>query len=90
MTLALLRTRLQVLERRLVTLGLVFGGLETVFEGRDQLFFLQEVLLQLGEEGIVQRTMAGLREGRTALRDSSASSARFSASSALADIWFIF
>lgn len=46
-TLALLSTLLQIPESRLVTLRLVFRGLEAVLKGGNELLFLQEVLLEL-------------------------------------------
>ena len=48
-TLALLGTLLQLPESRLVTLRLVFRGLEAVLKGGNELLFLQEVLLELSE-----------------------------------------
>lgn len=47
MSVTLLCTGLEILERGLVTFGLVFGGLESVFERGDGLLLLQEVLLEL-------------------------------------------
>lgn len=68
MSVTLLCTGLEILERGLVTFGLVFGGLESVFERGDGLLLLQEVLLELmgwGDASKLRRRRAGYRDLRS-------------------------